>query len=276
MDRFVIIDGKVVEKEEVNLTKLYWKLPLIISQKIWFGFGGIPLFPENLDSINQQLEMLKIPIPDLFRNQRELFRITKRMLNKNKFYRSGIIHIQLLWKNEKMTIVIFSEAFNEFDFPISEHGILINYSTFKKHSQNALSQFQFFNMNLWDSEQTQLKNSHSQNSVFLNEKNTICDCIGANIFFIRENVLLTPSIQTGCLNDTLRNTIVESAWGLNLKVVESEKIVPGEVPAMNEIFIAGEAVGIQWVMGVENKRFVHHYSALIHKKLNEFLKGKVH
>jgi hypothetical protein len=44
---------------------------------------------------------------------------------------------------------------------------------------------------------------------------------------------------------------------------------------MNELFIAGEESGIQWILGVENKRFIHHYSEIIHEKLNDFLKGRV-
>jgi hypothetical protein len=57
--------------------------------------------------------------------------------------------------------------------------------------------------------------------------------------------------------------------------VESENIYKEDVLQMNEIFIAGEEYGIQWLLGVENKRYVHRYSAIIHEKLNDYLKKKV-
>jgi hypothetical protein len=44
---------------------------------------------------------------------------------------------------------------------------------------------------------------------------------------------------------------------------------------MNEIFFASEEIGIQWVLGVENKRFVNPVTKQIHRKLNKILKEKV-
>ena len=90
---------------------------------------------------------------------------------------------------------------------------------------------------------------------------------------IKGNALITPSLQTGCFEDKLRNTILEIASNFNLKVMESAKIKKEDLLQMDEIFIASEENGIQWILGVENKRFVHHYSAKIHEKLNEYLKG---
>ena len=44
---------------------------------------------------------------------------------------------------------------------------------------------------------------------------------------------------------------------------------------MNEIFLASEENGIQWVLGVGNKRFVHRASIKIHELLNLQLKKMV-
>ena len=86
-------------------------------------------------------------------------------------------------------------------------------------------------------------------------------------------MLITPSLQTGCFEDKLRNTILGIATNINLKVVESAKIKKEDLTEMDEIFLASEENGVQWVLGVENKRFLHLFSAKIHEKLNEYLKG---
>ena len=276
MSRFIILNDKVVEKEEINLSHLFWEDRLEISQKCWFGFGGIPLLEENLGLLKRQMEILKIQLPAIFQNKRELFRVTKRMLNKNKFYRSGFIHFHVFSSNSEITNLITSEAFETFDFPFSANGILVNYSTLKKQPKNSLSQFHFFNQPLWNVARAQLKNTFFQNSIFLNENGAICDCMGANIFFIRDKEIITPKLSAGCYNDVLRGRIIKIASETGLNVIESETIQKADVIEMNEIFIAGEEFGIQWLVGVENKRYVHHYSAAIHEKLNAYLKAKVH
>ena len=275
MDRFAIVNGEIVEKEEINLSHLFWENRVEITQKCWYGFGGIPLLNENLALLEQQLEAVKIPLPDFFQNKRELFRLTKRMLNKNKFYRSGLIQFTVFSHNNSITSLITSKAFETFEFPFSESGLLVNYSALVKQAQNPLNSFRFFNQPLWEAARARLTHTLFQNSIFLNENHAVCDAINANIFFVKGNQLITPALSTGCYNDVLRSIVLPMAADLNLEVVESENIQPTEVPEMDEIFLAGEEIGVQWLLGVEKKRYVHHYSAIIHEKVNEFLKAKV-
>lgn len=275
MSRFAIVNGEIVEKEEINLSHLFWENRVEITQKCWFGFGGIPLLNENMAILKQQLDAVKIPLPDFFQNKRELFRLTKRMLNKNKFYRSGLIQFTIFNQNNTVSSLITSQAFKIFELPFSENGVLVNYSALLKQAQNPLNNFRFFNQPLWKTAQAKLNNTLFQNSIFLNENHAVCDSINANIFLVKSNQLITPALSTGCYNDVLRNIILQLGAELNLKVIESENIQQKEVLEMDEIFIAGEEIGIQWLLGVETKRYVHYYSTIIHEKVNEFLKAKV-
>ncbi|MCF6356475.1 MAG: aminotransferase class IV [Draconibacterium sp.] len=272
---FLIINGKVLRKEEANLTHLFWDEPFILSQKIWFGFGGIPLFNKNIDFLTQQLNVFNISVPGFLKNKRELFRITKRMLNKNKFYRSGIINIQLFIIDTKIDYVITSIGYPEFDFLFSKHGLHVNFSESKRRSANDLNRHLFYNKTNWRIKQSQLRDSTFNNSILINEKGMISEGIGSNIFMIKENVLITPSLGSGCFEDTIRNIILETAPLLQLKTIELSNIKKEHIFEMNEIFFASEETGIQWILGVENKRFVNPVTKQIHQKLNDILKKKV-
>ncbi|MDO8952376.1 MAG: aminotransferase class IV [Draconibacterium sp.] len=272
---FIIVNGEIVKKHETGFTPFFWNEPFVITQKIWFGFGGIPLFQENLENLKLVLSMLNVNIPELLCDEQELFRLTKRMLNKNRFFRSGIIVCQVFTGKTETNIIISSIAFPDFDFPISKQGLIINFSDFTKYNGNPQNQFAFFNAPLWKFADAGISGTTFNNSIFFNEKGNICDCIAANIFLIKGKILLTPAIETGCYNDTLRNHILMIAPKANLKVIESDEIKKADVNQMNEIFIAGEEHGIQWVLGVGNKRFVHHYSEIIHEQINAILKKKV-
>jgi branched-subunit amino acid aminotransferase/4-amino-4-deoxychorismate lyase len=272
---FIIINGEIVKKSQTGFIPFFWDEPFVITQKIWFGFGGIPLFHENLENIKLVLKTMNTSIPDLFNDEQELFRITKRMLNKNMFFRSGIITCQVFLGKTEVNTIISSFAFPDFDFQISKQGLIINFSEFEKYPGNPLNQFGFFNDPQWKFSDARIQGTTFHNSIFLNEKGAVCDCISANIFMIKGKVLYTPSIASGCYTDSLRNIILETAPKTNLIVSESDEISKEDVIQMNEIFLASEEHGIQWVLGVSNKRFVHHYSEKIHEQLNTHLKNMV-
>jgi branched-subunit amino acid aminotransferase/4-amino-4-deoxychorismate lyase len=272
---YIIVNGEIVKKPETGFIPFFWDEPFVISQKMWFGFGGIPLFHENIDYLKLTLKTLNSNIPVLLNDERELFRITKRMLNKNRFFRSGIITC-LIYIGKTETNTIFSSVgFTDFDFPFTKQGLIVDFSEFVKFTGNPLNRFGFFNVPLWTTAASKNRESIHNNSIFLNEKGIVTDCISANIYMIRGKVLYTPAIETGCYTDNLRSCILEIAPKINLKISESDSIENADVIRMNEIFLASEEQGIQWVLGVGNKRFVHHYSAKIHEFLNDYLKIKV-
>ena len=272
---FIIINGEILKKTEIETIPFFWNEPFVITHKFWFGYGGIPLFSENLEKLLLTLNTLNAEIPELLKNEHELFRIIKRMLNKSRFFRSGIITFQAFISQNETNTLISSLAFPEFDFPISKQGLIINFSEFEKYSGNPLNHFAFSNASNWKFADARIKDTGFNNSIFVNEGDNICECISANIFLIKGKTLFTPSTETGCYTDIIRSHILKVALKANLKASESENIKKDEVIQMNEIFIASEERGIQWVLGVGNKRFVHNYSVKIHGLLNDHLKNLI-
>lgn len=272
---FLIVDGKIYPKNDINLTQIYRDETFRLSQSVWFGFGGIPLLEENIELLFVQISELNLTVPKELSNTRELFRVTKRMLNKNKFYRTGLIHLVFLWHNNGTHSLISSEAFHTSDFPLRKEGLLLNYFKQKKYSQNIYNRYLFFNEMLWEVALKGNENTLFQNTIITNEKEVVCECTFNNIYLIKGTKISTPSLKTGCFEDLTRNIILKIGTGINLKVEETDDLKINDLFKADEIFLASETEGIQWVLGIEYKRFVHHYSIVIHRKLNEYLKEKV-
>lgn len=266
---FLIANGTVAKTDEINLNHLLTESSFRLSQKMWYGYGGIPFFSENMEQIKSQVEALKLPFPKEFENRRELFRITKRMLNKNKFYRSGHVHFQLFWKENEVNTLIAANAFENFDFPFSESGLLVTVSNLRKNSQNPFNRFPFFNEMIWQAGLAEIRQSPYQQVLFLNENLSVCESAHANIFLIKGNELFTPALSTGCCEDVIRIYILEAAKQLRLQIAEINEIKETDILQMDELFVASELYGIKWILGIENKRFLHHFSKRIHEKLIE-------
>jgi branched-chain amino acid aminotransferase len=171
--------------------------------------------------------------------------------------------------------LINAVTFDDFVFPISKKGLQINHSELIKFSKNPFSKYGFFNVPLWNIAEVPLANTPFANTIIINENNYVTECIGSNIFAIKGRELFTPAVETGCYIDTLRSFILEAATGCSLKINENSTLTKEGLLQMNEIFIASEEKGIDWIMGIQNKRFVHQVSDEIQLKINEILKAKV-
>jgi branched-subunit amino acid aminotransferase/4-amino-4-deoxychorismate lyase len=272
--KFLIADGKILAEDEFIYKHSFASAEFNLSQKIWYGYGALPLFSENMEILKRQIECLNLQLPKNIQDQRELFRVIKRMLNKNKLYRSGHIHLQIFWNNSATHSLITCNAYTGFEFPVSHDGLLVNIAGQKKYSYNILNRFAFFSKPIWDAALAEIRGNQFQQAIILNEKNMICENAFANTFMIRGSELITPSLKTGCYEDALRVFIMETARNMGLKVSESDAITPEELAETDEVFLASEQLGINWILGLENVRYIHYYSDRIHEKLNEFLQKR--
>ena len=80
-------------------------------------------------------------------------------------------------------------------------------------------------------------------AVFYNNNNTITECAMRNIFFIKENKLITPALDLGILPGTTREIIAGLSDSVKLEYCE-EEVLLDNVKFMDEAFICSSVVGI--------------------------------
>ena len=87
------------------------------------------------------------------------------------------------------------------------------------------------------------KNNNAFECVFVDGNESITECSMRNIFFIKDNSLITPTLDLGILSGTTRNEIKGLAKGNNINCID--KIIhKNEVDGMDEAFICSSAIGI--------------------------------
>ncbi len=79
--------------------------------------------------------------------------------------------------------------------------------------------------------------------VFVNQDGYVTECAIRNIFFIKNDVVLTPSVELGVLPGVMRDTIMELARRRGLHVKEA-RIREDEVHTMDEAFISSTGIGV--------------------------------
>jgi branched-chain amino acid aminotransferase len=108
-------------------------------------------------------------------------------------------------------------------------------------------------------------------ALMLDWRGRVAECTGANIFFVKDGVLHTPTPD--CFLDGItRRAVIGLAKQCGLKVIE-RAIMPDELAGFSECFITGTAAevmpvseigGYQFAIGVITHKLMDDFSALVH------------
>ena len=158
--------------------------------------------------------------------------------------------------NKALRLTVFDEGYN-----ISTRDILYSEDMHKKGFTLNISPIKRGNSILYKHKTTNYfeniytKNYANENGfddgIFLNSEGTILECSMSNIFFIKDDIVLTPSSNLPILNGTKKKRIIETCQELNIKVEETE-INVNEIHKFDFIFISNSLMGAMKVAQIED------------------------
>lgn len=96
--------------------------------------------------------------------------------------------------------------------------------------------------------------------ILLNEKGRIAEASSSNIFLFKNNEIITPSLSEGCIEGTLRQSLLKVAKAEKLKIHE----IPVTLSALNqaeEIWLTNAIQGIRWVSSFNQQIFYKNNNA---------------
>ena len=134
-----------------------------------------------------------------------------------------------------------------------ERGIRIKVSSYTRHHVNiamvrAKASANYLNSILANNEVTA---AGYDEAVLLDPEGYICEGSGENVFIVRKGVLYTPDL-TSCLEGITRDTIIQLAGEMGIKVVE-KRITRDEMYSADEAFFCGTAAEITPIRELDDR-----------------------
>lgn len=158
--------------------------------------------------------------------------------------------------NKALRLTVFDEGYN-----ISTRDILYTQDMYIRGFKLNISPIKRGNSILYKHKTTNyFENIYTKNyanekgfddGIFLNSEGTILECSMSNIFFIKDDIVLTPSSNLPILNGTKKKRIIETCQELNIKVEETE-INVNEIHKFDFIFISNSLMGAMKVAQIED------------------------
>jgi len=90
-------------------------------------------------------------------------------------------------------------------------------------------------------------------AILENTKGHIAEAATSNVFLVKRNAVITPSLASGVLPGVTRNVIIEIAKSLKLKLAE-KRVLPRELLNSDEIFLTNSLAEILPVVRIGRKK----------------------
>ncbi len=104
--------------------------------------------------------------------------------------------------------------------------------------------------------------------LIMNARKQIIEGLASNLFWIKDGVVYTPLRSSGCVDGIMRKQIIRLLKENNRLIYETSGTDIETLYEANEIFLTNAIQGIQWVVGLKDKRYFCNVSKEIAQWLN--------
>ncbi len=234
--------------------------------------GKLILSDEHFARLWKGMQMLQFDIPKLLSPEKleeEIFQLAA----KNKLT-AARIRLTIIRgdggiydaKNNTPNYIIEAIQLPEDNGPLNSNGLQLCVFNDAKKSLDTFSNLKTNNYLPYFMGAMFAKKQHCNDAIILNSEGNICDSTIANIFYIKDEAIYTPTLAQGCVAGVMRKFLIDKIRALGFTVHES--IVTKEaILNANEVFLSNSIYNIRWVAGLENKSYTNTITWEIVEKL---------
>lgn len=219
-------------------------------------YSGEPfLFEEHMARLQKALEQCKIALPYSIEDLKKvIYELTARSNGREGYFRLNVsagnegLGLQARTYSNPTVIIFRKELMTG---PLEKSAVLLKTVRTMPEQEQRYKSHHYANNILARQEVSSLKDIEG---IFMNSKGYVAEGITSNVFWVKENCLFTPSINTGILNGITRQFVLKLAQQLELRVIEGEFLVEDLLQA-DECFVTTSIQEIIPISQIENKKF---------------------
>ena len=135
-----------------------------------------------------------------------------------------------------------------------EEGLSITLYPYARKSQDAFANLKSANYLPYVLAARYATEKGVDDALVLNGDGLLCDSSKANIFFVKEDKIITPALHQGCINGVMRRVIIEEVKKLGIQISQ-EEVSEEALLSADEVFLSNAIQVIRWVKQYKNKSY---------------------
>lgn len=235
--------------------------------------GKILLSDHHFERLFAGLALLQFEIPRLFLRQKTEDEIVS-LCKKNNC--EGLARVRLsvfrgnggLYDEDKgLQYLIECWPLTESVSKLNENGLVIDVFPGAEKSCDKFSNLKSANFLPYSMAALYAKEKKLNDSLVLNTTGGIADSTIANLFIIKNAIVITPGLEEGCVNGVMRQYLLQKMQAADCAVQEATLSV-NDILVADEVFLTNAIHGIRWVrqfrdMSYSNVKTVEIYNRFI-------------
>ncbi|MFZ5997067.1 MAG: aminodeoxychorismate lyase [Nitrospirota bacterium] len=176
----------------------------------------------------------------------------------------------------KPTFIVVTKELAEYPRAYYEEGVRIIIPVVKRNCREALNP-QIKSLNFLNNilAKIEAKKADAYEAVMTNVAGHLAEGTICNIFFVKDGILCTPSIECGILDGITRSLVLDLAFRNDITIKEGE-FTPAELYKASEVFITNTTMEVMPVSRVDDVRYkVGEIAKLLHTKYRQEVNGYV-
>lgn len=270
----IFLNGKFIEKSQAQTSAF--------NSVLLYGLGlfetmrakgkKIVYLKQHLERLNSSAKALKIKMPySLSKLQGIIFKVLQLTGLKDTYVRLT------LWQEGKEgKILIIAKQYKAFTKIRYQGGFAACVSKYIQSENSPIPYFKTTNRLLYKFALKEAQDKGFDEAVMLNSEGYLTEGTRANVFFVKDGNLVTPSLECGCLAGITRQAVIDIAGKQNISLREG-KFTLQDLYDAQEAFLTNSLMGIMPLVNLEGHCIARgrpgKLTILLTEKYNKLLKN---
>lgn len=207
-----------------------------------------------------------------------LERKVEGLINRNRYFVSARVRLMVFRhdgglytpQTDRCSYLIEASPLDVPVFEMNEKGLVADVFRDMGKSPDIISSFKTGSALLFVMA-GRYKQQHNLSECFIiNTSGKVIEALSSNLFWFKDDKLFTPSVASGCVDGVMRRQVLALAKNLGIETREVPGVAEEELWNVDEIFVTNAIQGIQWVVGIGERRF---FNIKTRQLFKEFLKS---
>lgn len=261
---YISFNGKIVEEAKPVLLAANrgYRYGDGLFETIKVSNGDILLASLHFERLFSGLAVLQFEIPSLF-TPKKLKEEILYLCKKNNCSQSARIRLSvfrgnggLYDGNKSLEYTIECWPLHDIENKLNENGLIIDIYPDAHKSCDKFSNLKSANFQPYSLAALFAKEQKLNDCLVLNTNGHIADSTIANLFLIKNETIITPSLNQGCIDGVMRRYLLTSmshkGWSVEETSVSIDDLINAE-----EVFLTNAIKGIRWVKQFRNASYTN-------------------
>ncbi|MBK9542485.1 MAG: aminotransferase class IV family protein [Bacteroidetes bacterium] len=274
---YINFNGNIVDSSQPIFTSANraFRYGDAVFETIRLMNGEILFFEQHLQRLKKSMSLLgMLPHDDLtFHN---LYLSIRHLDQVNQLKGHGRIRLEVFRndgglytpQSNHVSYIIEVTPLALRHYKLNDTGLKIELYTDIKKPVSALSNLKSSNALYYVMAGLYKRQHNFGDCLVLNTDGRIAEAISSNIFLVKGNTLITPSLEEACVAGIMRESIIRMMKEREMPVIETGIEVEDMLKA-DEIFLTDVIHGIRWVSAFRHKRYFNSSSRQLLKEIQE-------